>query len=795
LLLTSPIFQNLLTIMLMRQMVIPSLLSLFTVVFLSSVSSAQIITTVAGCGIGDDSLATRAELGGPVAVCVDTAGNTYIAEQDIYRVRKIDPAGVITTIAGNGSFGHTGDGGPATAASIGGIYGVAKDRTGNIYIAEERFNCIRKIDLSGIITTIAGTGYAGFSGDHGPAITAQLNNPTDIIVDTSGNIIFADWLNSRVRKIDPAGIITTIVGDGATGGSGDGGPATASELGRPFRVTMDNKGNLYVASVLFQCICKVDPAGIIHLIGGTGAYGLGADGDGGPATAATMTSPCGLAVDTSGNLYFSDISNYRIRKIDMNAGIISNYAANGIAGYGGDGGPSTAAKIGNPEGLACDKYGNVLICDPSNNLVRKASVSGTMTTFAGQTGLFGDGNDAVNAELNYPENLVTDASGNIYIADIGANRVRMINTSGIITTIAGNGVAGYSGDGGPATSAGLYYPSALAFDHSGNLYICDQGNERIRVVNSSGIIRSITSGGAAGFAGDGGPAIYAKFHFPTGIAIDAAGNIFICDNNNHRIRKINTSGIINTIAGTGVVGYSGDGGQATDAALAYPADVSVDGRGNLYICDGGNSSIRMVDTAGIITTVAGNGTAGFSGDDGLAISAQLHYPYGIRSDSAGNIFISDHENERIRMVTADGFISTVAGNGTPGFSGDGGAPFSAMLNAPSGVALDLQGNLFIADAANSRIRKVNLSILAVPSAAANSTDILVYPNPSTGIVNISNAANSTLTLLDMPGKEVMKRAIVSDKQTISIAGLANGVYILRLVNDRGDKKIMKLVKE
>jgi len=763
------------------------------------IASGQIITTVAGCGVGDDSLATKAELSGPVAVCVDTAGNTYIAEQGMYRLRKVSPAGVITTFAGNGIYGYTGDGGPATAANIGVIYGVAADRHGNVYFVDNSYSCVRKVDAAGIVTTIAGTGTTGFSGDGGPATAALLNNPIDVVVDTSGNIIFTDWLNNRVRKIDNAGIITTIVGDGSyTSGSGDGGPATASELGRPFRVTIDNKGNLYVASVVFQCICKVDPAGIIHLIGGTGAYSHGTDGDGGPATAATMTSPCGLAVDTSGNLYFSDIGNYRIRKIDMNTGIIFNYAATGTLGYGGDGGPATAALIGDPEGLACDNAGNLLICDPSNNLIRKVTTTtGIINAFAGQAGSYGDGDNAVNAELNYPENLVTDAAGNIYIADIGGNRVRMINTSGIITTIAGNGNGGFSGNGGPATNATLAGPSALAFDRAGNLYICDQGNHAIRKVNTSGIITTIAGNGTSGYRGDGGPAINAEFHFPTGITIDTANNIYICDHDNYCIRKIDASGTINTIAGTpGSSSYTGDGSAATDATLSYPEDVSLDGLGNLYICDGGNSCIRKVDTSGIITTIAGNGYPGFIGDNGSAVTAQLRFPYGLRSDSAGNILIADHGNERIRMITvADGNITTIAGNGSAGFSGDGGPAVAAMLNEPSGVAFFKNGDILIADGNNSRIRKVNLSVLSTPSIKKNLQQIAVYPNPAKRIINILNAANNDIIIYDATGREIKHTVAVRTNETLNISDLASGIYFLQATNSNGEKTTIKVTKE
>ena len=235
-------------------------------------ATSQTITTVAGCGIGDDSLATKAELVWPTAIAIDKAGNTFIADFGSNRVRKIDATGVITSIGGNGISGYSGDGGPATAANLGTLWGIATDKHGNIFIVDGDCNCIRKIDTFGIINTIAGTGTAGFSGDGGPGTAANLNGPADIVIDTNDNVIFADCYNVRVRKINTAGIITTIVGDGILGTTGNGGPATASELGNPIRVAMDNKGNLYVAEVGYQCMCKVGTAGIIAIIGGTGTF-------------------------------------------------------------------------------------------------------------------------------------------------------------------------------------------------------------------------------------------------------------------------------------------------------------------------------------------------------------------------------------------------------------------------------------------------------------------------------------------------------------------------------------------
>jgi sugar lactone lactonase YvrE len=324
----------------------------------------------------------------------------------------------------------------------------------------------------------------------------------------------------------------------------------------------------------------------------------------------------------------------------------------------------------------------------------------------GTAGYSGDGGAATAAKLNTPLCITVDSSGNIYIADTYNNRIRKVNTSGIITTVAGNGTVGYSGDGGAATAAQLFYPAGITIDISGNLYIADWRNNRIRKVNTSGIISTVAGTGTAGYSGDGGAATAAQVNNPIGVTIDSTGNIYIADRDNRRIRKVNTSGIISTVAGTGTAGYSGDGGAATAAQLNNPTGVSIDSTGNIYIADLINNRIRKVNTSGIISTVAGTGTAGYSGDGGAATAAMLYNPYQITVDSNDNIYIADTYNNRIRKVDTSGIISTVAGNGTQGHSGDGGDPTGAQLNTPRGVTVDSSGNICIADTNNNRIRKV-----------------------------------------------------------------------------------------
>ncbi len=347
--------------------------------------------------------------------------------------------------------------------------------------------------------------------------------------------------------------------------------------------------------------------------------------------------------------------------------------------------------------------------DPQNpRAPRTPEASATISTLAGTgtAGYSGDGGAATSAQIREPRSVEVDAAGNVYIADHGDHRIRKVDTNGNISTVAGTGAAGFSGDGGAAISAQLNNPDSVAVDASGNLFIADWRNHRIRKVDTNGRISTIAGTGAAGFSGDGGAAISAQLSYPHGVAVDASGNLFIADSNNYRIRKIDTNGRISTIAGTGEIGFSGDGGAAISAQFDYPHSVAVDASGNLFIVDWGNHRIRKVDTNGNISTVAGTGAAGFSGDGGAATSAQLNYPTGVAVDGAGNVYIADRDNHRIRKVDASGDISTVAGTGAAGFSGDGGAAISAQINEPRGVDVDAAGNIYIADWNNHRIRKV-----------------------------------------------------------------------------------------
>ena len=611
-----------------------------------------VIETVAGGGpVGDGGPATAAQLNRPRGVALDGAGNLYIADVDNHRIRKVDAAGVISTVAGDGTEGYGGDGGPAVAAQLSSPWGVALDGAGNLYIADSNNRRIRKVDAAGMISTVAGDGTRGYGGDGGPATAAQLGSPWGVATDGSGNLYIADIGNWRIRKVDAAGDISTVAGDGTLGFGGDGGPAVAAQLNYPLGVAPDGAGNLYIADRGNNRIRKVDSAGVITTVAGYGTWGHG--GDGGAATAAQLTSPRGVAPDGAGNLYIADGGNHRIRKVDA-AGVITTVAGDRTyGGYGGDGGPAVAAQLASPRGVALDGAGNLYIADWGNNRIRKVDSAGVISTVAGG-GPVGDGGAAVAAQLDSPRGVAVDGAGNLYIADFDNHRIRKVDAAGVISTVAGDGTRGFGGDGGPATAAQLWSPNSVAPDGAGNLYIADGVNNRIRKVDAAGVISTVA----------------AQLANPRGVALDGAGNLYIADFGNHRIRKVDAAGMITTVAGDGTEGSGGDGGPAVAAQLNRPAGVAADGAGNLYIADFGNNRIRKVDSAGVISTVAGDGRGGYSGDGGTATAARLSNPAGVAVDGSGNLYIADTGNHRIRRLTPAPAPSISAGGivlatGTP----------------------------------------------------------------------------------------------------------------------------------
>jgi len=411
----------------------------------------------------------------------------------------------------------------------------------------------------------------------------------------------------------------------------------------------------------------------------------------------------------------------------------------------------------------------------------------TITTIAGDSteGYSGDGLAATDAELSGPHQVAFDSEGNMYIADENNNRIRKVTIStGIISTIAGTATGGFSGDGAAATAAKLSGPGGVAVDDSGNVYISDGYNQRIRKVSAStGFISTIAGTGTASFGGDGAAATAALLNNPAGLALDNSGNLYIADMDNQRIRKITKStGIITTVAGSGTPGvyngaYGGDGSAATAARLNIPLGVALDASGNIYIADSDNERIRKVTlSTGKISTVAGSGSGGFSGDSSAATAAKFYRPDGVALDAGGNIYVADWGNNRVRIINNAGIINTYAGSGTAGFSGDGSSSALAELNAPICVATDANGNLYISDLGNNRIRKVS-SVLGI-AEADHSTTVKLYPNPVSDSFTIETSLieNQLVQIFDSNGKIVFSLIIQQGKTTIGTENLAAGVY-------------------
>jgi uncharacterized protein (TIGR03437 family) len=489
-------------------------------------------------------------------------------------------------------------------------------------------------------------------------------------------------------------------------------PAAFSSIGDPPRVAVDTAGNVYFASL--HSVFKVDATGTLTRIAGSGRYGN--SGDGFAATSAQLGFPEGIAIDSAGNVYVVDHDANLIRRITA-AGAISTYAGTGTPGFAGDHGPAAAAQFRNPTGLAIDAADNLYVADTDNNVIRKISRDGTITTVAGNTqrGYGGDGAPATDAFLNAPEGMAVDAAGNLFIADTFNHRVRKVTPDGNIGTFAGNGYPGFSGDNNPAAGTTLQLPTDVAVDRQGRVYIADLGSSRIRMV-SDGLMTTVAGSSSGIQPLDGEAATSVRLSGPTGVAVDAAGNLYIAegsigsgsglDAGDFKIWKVSVAGAIFTLAGTGVRSFSGDTGPAALAQLDTPTGMAMDAAGNLYLADTANNRVRRISPDGTIVTVAGNGNAGFAGDGRSATAALLNHPMGLALDTDGTLYIADTGNNRVRQVSPAGDIGTWAGNGNAAYFGDGDRAVAAALRAPRAVALDAEGALYISDTENHRIRKV-----------------------------------------------------------------------------------------
>ena len=813
----------------------------------------------------------------PQGVAEDSAGNVYVAYNYSSQVIKVDPSGNSTVYAGTGGRGNSGDGGPATAAQLNQPYWLSFDSAGDLLIADYANNEIRAVNPAGIINTIAGNGSPGYSGDGGAAMSAQLTGPQSVTGLAGGGFLIGDTGNNVVRKVDASGKITTIAGTGGAGYSGDGGPATSARLHEPFAAITDPAGDILIADCSNYVVRKVDTSGTITTVAGTGANGFA--GDGGLATNAQFNCPYGLAL-WGGNLFVSDYGNGAVRKIDP-SGTITTVWGQGVGGnfnrvtqiwpdasgrlfiadwwdqvvstlyLGPDllqlagsapvgvalgqtfsysfevanlGGAGTATGVSLSDPLpagftfvsatvgsgTCSQSGGTVSC----NLAQLAPGDATTVTITVTAPSTGSGSVANTATISatQPDPVPADNTATVSTV-LNAADLSVIGTGSPTTVFAwSNATHTFTVSSGGSIASGATFTANLTPNVAIQSVVASQGScnavgttvscqlgtiaagvtatvtvtigapstvpvvidtatvasaltdpnpsnntaaVQTSVTNAVGNIFSIAGDGQCCSGGDGGPATSAHLYGPTGLARDSSGNFYIADYYACTIRKVDTSGIITIYAGVNC-GYSGDGGLATAAKLSNPYWLSFDAAGNLLIADLGNNRIRSINPkTGIITTIAGNGTAGYTGDGGAATSAELNGPQSVRGlpGPGGGYLIGDNANNVVRKVDASGKITTIAGNGTGGFSGDGGPATSAELSSPQDTAYDSSGNLLIADCGNNVIRKVdattgNISTLATTGAQFSCPDGLALSN---GDIYVSDYSNAVIRKIDLSG--------------------------------------------
>ena len=639
----------------------------------------------------------------PTGMAMDGSGNIYVSGNDT--IRKITPAGVITILAGSPGIIGSADGTGPTAQFFG-PHGLAVDGNGNVYVADTGSHTIRKVTPAGVVTTLAGSpGNPGHTDGTGSA--ARFGFPQGVAVDRSGNVYVADTLNDIIRMITPAGAVTTLAGTAGDSGSADGtGPAAQFAL--PTDVAVDGSDNVYVADSGNNTIRMITSAGVVTTLAGLAGINSGsADGTG---SAARFSNPTGVTLDGSGNLYVTDNSNNTIRMV-TSAGVVTTLAGTaGVTGYADGTGP--AAKFNDPIGVTVDGSANVYVADTNNHSIRKITAGGVVTTFP------------PFAQLAFPLGVAVDGNGTVFVADSNNDTIRAITAAGVVTTLAGSpGNFGFADGTGP--TAQFHAPSGVVVDGSDNVYVSDSNNGTIRKITPAGVVTTF-AGRAENEGSADGTGAAAQFSDPTGMALDRSGNLYVADTSNNTIRKITPAGVVTTLAGTAGVSGSADG-TGPAAQFDSPRGVAVDGNGNVYVADTFNSIIRKITPAGVVTTLAGMANVGGT-TDGTGSAARFLFPYGVAADGSGNIFVADTNNNIIREITPVGVVTTLGG--TPDAPGSLDGPGSlippgsaydpeAQFGYAYGLAVDGNDNVYVADSTNDTIREglPNISLSAFNTMA------------------------------------------------------------------------------
>ena len=611
------------------------------------------LTLLAGApsGLGSaDGAGAAARFYDPSGVAVDGAGNVYVADTDNHTIRKVTPAGVVSTLAGLAGSPGSADG-TGAAARFTAPYGVAVDGSGNVYVADSGNNTIRKVTPAGVVSTLAGLpGPPGSSDGIGAA--ARFYTPAGAAVDGAGNVYVADTANFTIRKVTPAGVVSTLAGTPGSQGIADG-TGSAARFGYPWSVAVDGAGNVYVADAYGNTIRKVTPAGVVSTFAGMAGSPGSSDGTG---TTARFAGPRGVAVDGTGNVYVADSGNNTIRKVTP-AAVVSTLA--GIAGsVGSADGTGAAARFYSALGVAVDGTGNVYVADTYNHTVRKVTPAAVVSTLAGMAGLTGsaDGTGAA-ARFNSPQGVAVDRTGNVYVADKGNHTLRKVTPAGVVSTLAG--MPGFAGSAdGTGAAARFNAPEGVAVDGTGNVYVADTANDTLRKVTPAGVVSTLA--GMPGFAGSAdGTGAAARFNLPHGLAVDGTGNVYVADTANDTLRKVTPAGVVSTLAGTAGTPGAADGTGAA-ARFYLPFGVAVDGAGNVYVADTYTNIIRKVTPAGVVSTLAGMAPYSGSAD-GTGAAARFYIPQGVAVDGTGNVYVADTYNNTVRKITPAGVVSTPVG--------------------------------------------------------------------------------------------------------------------------------------
>jgi sugar lactone lactonase YvrE len=706
-----------------------SMAGLVAVVLVGSASGAAaqglFVTHLAGPKTGGagtlDASALNAQFYSPSAVVVDADGNVLVADQQNNLIRRISTSGQVTTIAGASPSATTYADGPALSARFGKPTALASDPSGNLYIAEQMNRRIRKLSATGVVTTVAGDGMNRTLDGNGTA--ASFKGPLGIAYSTDGNLYVADGSGQTIRRITPSGAVTTLAGAAGSPGTADG-PCADARFATPAGIAAAADGTLYVADLYNHAIRRIDlPACTVTTVAGLAGTPGTADGSG---TSARFTGPRSIIVAASG-LFVSDYGNNTIRQIDSDGNVTTLAGTAGTQGT--TDGQGQAARFRGPAGLALDATGRLVVADQANNAIRRITAAGAVSLLAGTpTEIGGDDGTGTAARFNTPYGMAIDTSGSVFVADWLSHTVRRISSSGAVTTIAGQYGASGSADG-QGSAARFRLPNGVAVDASGNLYIGDSGNHTIRKIAPDGTVTTMAGLAASAGSADG-TGTAARFNSPYGLALGPDGNLYVADRENSTIRRITPAGEVTTFAGAAGTYDDPRDGTGADARFLNPEALAFDAQGNLYVADFGAGAIRRITPAGVVTTVGGIlGQPGFV--DGALGVGQINGPQGVAVDAGGNLYVADGNNASIRKIATDGTLSTLAGRYPIAGHHDGPA-HRALLSAPTGIVVDARGRVIFADALSSAIRVVWRP--AGPTRdfdGDGASDVAVY-RPSTG---------------------------------------------------------------